>query len=195
MTIFRLIRILNVIPFLIVNEFYSLKMDDFETIESEHYVMEPLKRKDIMEVFKLFKKLNNGLELSLDRKILLMFSSTKFCYILRSQDGEIFGMGLYYFNKRDVKEKTIHEGYIGLTEKFRGIGIGTEARKNALKHFAKFKFLKGVSSRITLDNTPSLKGNINLGFEIKEKYWDKKEGKERTYLVCNLDIYRQINDE
>ena len=39
----------------------------------------------------------------------------------------------------------------------------------------------------------SFKGNIKLGFEIREKYWDESEKKERAYLVCDLDKYRQNN--
>jgi len=42
-----------------------------------------------------------------------------------------------------------------------------------------------------LDNLPSLKGNVKLGFEVKEQYWDENEKKERVYLVCNLDKYRK----
>lgn len=43
---------------------------------------------------------------------------------------------------------------------------------------------------LDLDNIPSLKGNIKLGFEVKEKYWDENEQKERVYLVCDLNKYR-----
>jgi len=109
---------------------------------------------------------------------------------LVSEKGEVFGLGLYYFNKKDILEKTIHEGYVGLKAGYRGMGIGTKARRYALQHFAQFRFLNGVSSRVSLNNLPSLKGNIKLGFEIKERYWDEKMKEERVYLVCSLDKYR-----
>jgi RimJ/RimL family protein N-acetyltransferase len=121
---------------------------------------------------------------------LLRFAGSKFCYILVSEKGEVFGLELYYFNKRDIIEKTIHQGYTGFKAGYRGMGIGTKARRYALQHFAKIDVLRGVSSRVSLDNIPSLKGNIKLGFEIKEKYWDENEQKERVYLVCDLDKYR-----
>jgi len=109
---------------------------------------------------------------------------------VKSSDGRIIGMGLYYFNKRDIIERTIHEGYTGLKTDYRGLGIGTQARRCALEHFAKFRFLNGVSSKVSLDNLPSLKSNIKLGFEVKEQYWDDNMKKERVYLVCSLDRYR-----
>lgn len=180
----------NLIPFLGRNIFYSFKLSKFEKIELENYKIEPLKRKNLKETLKLYKNLNDGKRLSLDRRLMLTFAGSKFCYILVSEKGEVFGLGLYYFNKKDILEKTIHEGYVGLKAGYRGMGIGTKARRYALQHFAQFRFLNGVSSRVSLNNLPSLKGNIKLGFEIKEQYWDEKMKEERVYLVCSLDKYR-----
>lgn len=165
-------------------------MSKFGEVEIENYKIEPLKRRNLQETLELYKQLHDGTGLSLEKRLLLRFAGSKFCYILLSEKDEIFGLGLYYFNKRDIIEKTIHEGYIGMKKEYRGMGIGTVARRNALQYFAKIDFLRGVSSRVSLDNIPSLRGNIKLGFEIKEKYWDENEQKERVYLVCDLDKYR-----
>lgn len=166
-------------------------MSKFGEVEFENYKIEPLKRRNLQETLELYKQLHDGTGLSLEKRLLLRFAGSKFCYILVSEKGEIFGLGLYYFNKRDIIEKTIHVGYTGMKKEFRGMGIGTVAFRNALQHFAKIDVLRGVSSRVSLDNIPSLigksKGNI---FEIKEKYWDENEQKERVYLVCDLDKYR-----
>lgn len=182
--------VFNLITFLGRNIFYSFKMSKFEKIELENYKIEPLKRKNLKETLELYKKLHNGNGISLEKRLMLKFVGSKFCYILVSEKGEVFGLGLYYFNKKDIIEKTIHVGYTGLKAGYRGMGIGTKARRYALQHFAKIDVLRGVSSRVSLDNIPSLKGNIKVGFEIKEKYWDENEQKERVYLVCDLDKYR-----
>jgi len=180
----------NLITFLSRNIFYSFKMSKFGEVEFENYKIEPLKRRNLQETLELYKQLHDGTGLSLEKRLLLRFAGSKFCYILVSEKGEIFGLELYYFNKRDIIEKTIHQGYTGFKAGYRGMGIGTKARRYALQHFAKIDFLRGVSSRVSLDNIPSLRGNIKLGFEIKEKYWDDNEQKERVYLVCDLDKYR-----
>ena len=159
--------ILNLIAFLSRNIFYSFKMPKFEEVEIENYKIGPLKRENLYETLELYKKLHDGKGLSLEKRLLLRFAGSKFCYILISDKGEIFGLGLYYFNKKDIIEKSIHEGYIGLKKEFRGRGIGTTSRRNALEHFSKIGFLNGVSSRVSIDNVPSLKGNVKLGFEVK----------------------------
>jgi len=191
MAVIRKVRsVFRIIAFLFRNIFFSFKMRPFEELEFDTFTMEPLRRKNVNVIFEVYKQLNDGNELSLEKRLLLWIIGKKFCYVLRSKDGTIFGMGLYYFNKRDIIEKTIHEGYVGLKTRYRGLGIGTQARKCALEHFAKFHFLNGVSSRVSLDNLPSLKGNIKLGFEVKEQYWDDNMKNERVYLVCSLDRYR-----
>lgn len=164
-------------------------MPKFGEVKIENYKIEPLKRRNLQETLELYKQLHDGTGLSLEKRLLLRFAGSKFCYILISEKDDIFGLGLYYFNKRDIIEKTIHVGYTGMKKEFRGRGIGIVAFRNALQHFAKIDVLRGVSSRVSLDNIPSSKGNIKLG-EIKEKYWDENEQKERVYLVCDLDKYR-----
>jgi len=180
----------NTTVFLIRNIMYGFKLQEFEKADFDNFEVEPLKRKNLKKVLELYKEFCEGKSLTMERYLLLRFAGSKYCYILRSKEGEVFGMGIFYFNKRDLKERTIHEGYIGLKIEYRGIGIGTLARQYAIKHFAKTGYLKGISSRISLDNVASLKGNMKLGFEIKEKYWDKEENKERAYLECDLSQYR-----
>jgi len=187
----KLKAVARIILFLNRNIFYSFKLRTFKNAEFDNYALGPLKKKDVPKILDLYKEFNEGNELSLEKRLLLKFLGNKFCYILCSKSDEIFGFGLYYFNKKDINEKTIHEGYIGIKKEFRSKGIGTNARRTALEHFSRIPSLNGVSSRVSLDNIASLKGNIKLGFEIKEKYWDENENKERVYLVCDLDKYRK----
>jgi len=177
--------------FICRNIFYSLRLDKFEVVDLGGFTMGPLNRKYFKEVIELYADLHDGKSLDRTKSLLLKLAGTKFCYIVKSSDCRIIGMGLYYFNKRDIVQRTIHQGYTGLKEEYRGMGIGTRARKKALEHFAKSEFLTGVSSRVDIDNLPSLKGNVKLGFEIKEKYWDQDLKKERVYLVCELRRYRE----
>jgi len=80
--------------------------------------------------------------------------------------------------------------YTGLKKNYRGKGIGTMARKNALYHFSQVKSIMGVSSRVSLDNEASYRGNVKLGFEVIEEYFDTTLNKERAYLVCDLKGYK-----
>ncbi len=176
--------------FIIRNILYSTNMPEFQKIEYENFTIEPCKSEYLEETFSLYKDLHNGKELSKWKKLLLHLTGSKFCYIIKSEN-KIIGLGLYYFNKKDIKEKTIHEGYIGLKKEYRGKGIGTIARQNALYHFSQMKRITGVSSRVSLDNEASYRGNIKLGFEVKEEYFDTDLSKERVYMVCDLKGYKR----
>lgn len=180
--------------FIIRNLLCSVKMPEFQKFEFDELVIESCRSEYLEEVFHLYKDLHNGKDLSRRNKLLLRLAGNKFCYVVRS-GSEIVGIGLYYFNKKDVRENTIHEGYTGLKKEYRGKGVGTIARKNALYHFSQVKSIMGVSSRISLDNEASYRGNVKLGFEVVEKYFDTGLKKERAYLICDLKKYKQTLKE
>ena len=102
----------------------------------------------------------------------------------------IIGFCFHYFNRLDLEEHTIHEGYIGLLPEYRGRGLGRELGKYALNHFADKTKLHGVSSRVSLNNQASLTAHLKLGYKIREKYYDTDMREERVYLTCDLDQYR-----
>jgi hypothetical protein len=50
-----------------------------------------------------------------------------------------------------------------------------------LRHFARCAFIKGLSSRIDLDNQASLKSGEKVGYKVQECYFDQSRSKERAY--------------
>lgn len=180
--------------FIMRNVVRSRKMPEFQKVEFDNLTIEPCRKEYLEEIFSLYKNLHNEKDLAKRNKLLLRLAGNKFCYVVKSGN-EIVGLGLYYFNKKDIMENTIHEGYTGFKKEYRGKGIGTIARKNALYHFSKVKSIMGVSSRIDLDNEASYRGNIKLGFEVRDKYFDTSLNKERVYLVCDLKEYKRTLNE
>jgi hypothetical protein len=147
--------------------------------------VEPLSRKYLAAADDLYGTLNSGARLRLLKPLLAVFGS-RFCVIARRMESdEVVGIAIYYFNARDRSEGTVHEGYIGLRETERSVGLGTFMRRHALANFAR-SGLAGVSSRISVSNLASLKSNRNLGFVPVETYIDAHTGEERHYLVCDL---------
>jgi RimJ/RimL family protein N-acetyltransferase len=150
----------------------------------------PLSRSDIKHVERLYASINGGSPLDLRKKAALWLHAPRLGIGVRdAATGELIGMSLYYFNARDRREGTVHEGYIGLDASLRGAGLGTVVRRHALRQFA-FAGLRGVSSRISLANTASLNGNLKLGFVPVDTYFDPSMGEQRHYLVCDLQPYR-----
>jgi GNAT superfamily N-acetyltransferase len=147
--------------------------------------VEPLSRAYLAAADNLYAEMNCGARLR-QMRVLLSMLGPRFCLLARRTDSnEVVGMAIYYFNARDRREGTVHEGYIGLREAERSAGLGTFMRRHALKNFAR-SGLEGVSSRISVNNLASLKSNTNLGFVPVETYVDPSTGEERHYLVCDL---------
>jgi len=165
-------------------------MPEFQRFEFDGLVIEPCRRGHLKETFDLYSDLHNGTDLSWRNRWLLHLVGNKLCYVIKSGN-EIVGLGLYYFNRKDIEENAIHEGYTGLKKGYRGKGIGTTARKNALYHFSQIKSIMKASSRVDLDNKASYRGNTKLGFEVREKYFDTTSNKERVYMTCDLKEYKK----
>lgn len=120
--------------------------------------------------------------MSLQNKVVWMLLGSKFCFVAEDIEGNVIGVALYYVNKRDKKDGTIHACFSGVTENARGKGVATELRSHAILHFEENGF-KGISSRISLRNEKSLSVNLKLGFEPMETYFDEGLQEERHYLV------------
>lgn len=161
-------------------------IDSFAAAWFGEFVVEPLSGRYLAAVDELYASLNDGERLGLPKTIVLRLAGARLCLIARHVDsGEVVGMVIYYFNARDRKEGTVHEGYIGLREAERGRGLGTFMRRHALRNFAR-SGLSGVSSRISTGNLASLRSNRSLGFVTVETYFDPSMGEKRYYLICDL---------
>ena len=88
-------------------------------------------------------------------------------------------------NKRDVVEKTIHLGFVGVLSEWQGKRVATTIMTIATDHFNNSR-LDGISSRVSLNNLPSLKLHANHGFKPVEKYFDNEMNEERYYLIRPL---------
>lgn len=188
----RAIAPLRGVVFLLRNWCVARELPIVPTAELGHLEFCPCAPDLAVPVERLYEVLNDGQPLSRDKRLLLRLLGQKLCVVVRNKkDGAIVGMSLYYFNARDRVDRTVHEGYTGIVAQYRGQGLGTSLRKHAIRHFARCPHLRGVSSRVSVDNLPSLNINLRLGFEIVERYHDPVLGVERVYLVCDLDPYRQ----
>lgn len=167
--------------FILRNCWSARRLTSFGASKNMAMSIEGLKRRQILQALKVYKSLSDGNNLSICKVILLLFFPGRLC-LVAVREGKVIGVELFYFNKRDVECGTVHEGYIGVIPEAQGGGIGTALRKKACRHFSKSGLL-GISSRVSLNNTKSLKSAKNAGFSIQEEYYDSRLGEERCYLV------------
>jgi len=122
------------------------------------------------------------------KRLLCRYLGRKLTFIvIKDPEGarELVGLHIFYFNKRDKIDGTIHEGFIGVHESMRNKQLSSQMRAEAIRHF-KTSCLSGISTRISLDNYPSIRSAERSGFEIRQQYLDLHTNTERAYLVCEF---------
>lgn len=130
----------------------------------------------------IYKELN-GVDLSKYHRKLYQRHGDKLFFLSIDKDRDkVVGIDMFYFNPRDFKENTVHEGFIGVLPESQGQGIATMMRQEAIKHFKK-NGLSGISTRISKNNLGSLCSAEKLGFKPVEEYFDNEMKEERYYLV------------
>ena len=180
--------------FFIRNLWCGRKIIPFTETNFGPFIIKPLSKKYLPAVVNLYRVLNGGGRLDLQEMAILWLLGSRFCLVaLDSGRNEVVGIAIYYFNVRDRKQDTVHEGYIGLREAVRSVGLGTFIRRHALENFA-LSGLSGMSSRVTVSNLPSLRGNKKLGFIPIETYFDPSIGEERHYLICDFRSVDRLFD-
>lgn len=110
--------------------------------------------------------------LSLRTKVLLSLVGARLCFVARKEANLTIGVQLFYFNERDHKENTIHEGFVAVAPAYQGQNIASTMRLRSLQHF-KHCGLAGVSSRVRSANAASLKSAQKAGFLVAEKRGDE----------------------
>lgn len=169
--------------FVLRNVFMAIRMPDLPHINEHVVELGPFRRKDLRGVKHLYASCNRGGGLSFERQLVLWLVGGGLCLTVKNPSGGLVGVSIFYFNDKDRRDGTVHEGFIGLTSEYQSKGLGTRMRRVALEHF-KSGGLKGVSSRVSLSNVRSLKGNLNIGYVPVEKYYDNVLAEERYYMVC-----------
>jgi RimJ/RimL family protein N-acetyltransferase len=141
-------------------------------------------RKELKEALCIYSFYNNQNKIGISRYIVYLFISRKMVFIARDISvNRIIGTELYYFNQRDLREKTVHQGFRRILPAWQGRGIGTSLTGYAVNHFKNSK-INGISSRVSLNNMASLRSNMKLGFRPVEEYFDENMHENRYYLIC-----------
>lgn len=141
---------------------------------------------DEKSISEIYKNLNDGAIYSLIQRMLFSRIGRQFMFVVEEIDplgkSQIVGMNMYYLNKRDHQENTIHEGFIGVLPKIAGQGVATKMREMAVSHFKMARF-SGISTRISLNNVASLVSARKIGFQTVEEYQEQATCEQRLYMV------------
>lgn len=189
---FRLLKIINNrlegYLFFYRNIVFFRKFESVQTSKSQGLILRGADISDFERIDEIYKELN-GVGLSPLNRRVLQCSSKKLIIVLEEElkdRSQIVGISLFYMNARDFKEKTIHEGFIGVIPEHEGRGLATRMRRYAIAHFSRAGF-KGISTRISKRNLGSLRSAEKLGFQPVEEYFDPSMSEDRYYLIFRFE--------
>ena len=175
------------IVFITYNTYKSLFIKGIKEISVNGVMYRVAKKNEFKKINEIYKYFHKGENISILKKFIYKYINSKLILIAVTNEngGEnIVGMNMFYFNKRDIADKTIHEGFIGVLPKLNGLGIATNLRLFAIKYF-KRNNINGISSRISADNIASLKSAEKINLLPVEKQIDEITNKEIYYLKTN----------
>jgi len=178
-------RIAGDVMFIVQHVARGVRLAGFQTLGDSHFRVRGATRADIITLDKLYRMLPHGEGLESRFTWLLRLSGRRYCLIAEDSGGRIAGFTLYYFNARDGADGTIHEGFIGVDSDYRGRGVSSLLRHEAVRHF-KATGLKGMSTRISVSNDASMSLALRLGFQVVERYFDPAWREDRAYLVLRF---------
>ena len=167
----------------------ACKFVDFKSEEVDGLRFRGYSAADAKVISEIYRDLNDGAVFSRIQRGLYSHIGRRCLLVAERKDAvgasKIVGMNMYYLNKRDFQENTIHEGFIGVVPEAGGQGIATKMRQIAIRHFKAAGF-SGISTRISLNNTASLVSAKKIGFQPVEEYQEPSTGEQRYYMVCKF---------
>jgi|LakMenEpi03Aug12_release.lakeMendotaPanAssembly.Ray.scaffolds.fasta_scaffold468686_1 GNAT superfamily N-acetyltransferase len=156
--------------FLARNIWLSRSLDSIPPLTSDRLRLQGVCRARLPSLDALFASAPRDVRPTRDLRSLYESHGNRLALIAESCSDagwEVAAADLYYFNERDGKESTIHEGLLFVREPFRSLGISNAMRRHALAHFGQ-QGICGISTRIRQSNTRSLRSAEACGFRIVE---------------------------
>lgn len=153
--------------YLILNLRHAVGLTDFRAARLHGILLRGLEATELCTIQKICASAGYPRALSLHRRILYFLLGRKLALVAEDPDGTLVGVVLYYFNPRDIEERTIHEGLICVIPSRQGQGIGKAMRTYALQHFDARHGL-GMSSIVAVDNLRSLRPLLSMGFVVRK---------------------------
>lgn len=166
------------------NYLIARRFSGFSCSTNGDMLLRAFQRHDLAVLDVIYRTYNGGRRLATRFRWLLILSGHAQCIVVEHPVGSIVGFSLYYFNERDIAERTVHEGFIAVTE--RHCGFGSALREKSLNYFEK-RGIGGVSTRISKSNRASLQSAKMLGFQVMEEYYDEGLAEERVYMIKRFD--------
>lgn len=176
----------------------SFKIKPQKVVRNNNHTIRMARQGEIIESFRLYCALHDGNKLSLVKQFLYLIAGRKLLVVALKAEGadghkeKMVGVDMYYVNKMDAKQRTVHEGFVGVLPCSEGKGIATEMRNYAAVVF-KESGVAGISTRVSHANSASLYSAKKVGFSPIESYYDEGMKEGRYYMIKKINGCSDLN--
>jgi hypothetical protein len=146
----------------VVNGFYLPNIPLFRYNE---YTFRGMHRSELLQVNHIQCMLRNGKKWNIWRKILYYSFGRRLAIVALDKYGRILGFQLLYFRSHEVRQRILHEAFIGILPEYRGNKLSQHLRKYSIKHFMDTP-IRAISSQIDIENIPSIKSALASGGKL-----------------------------
>lgn len=176
------LSLLNGCQFILENLWATRKLPLIKTVKVGELTIGFPRKNELQEVMNIYQELRSSQSISLANDVIWRLLRRKLVFVAKDLKNNILGIGLTYFNKRDIEERTLHLAFLGVKVSASNRGIGSMIEQTEVNHFKNTNLL-GLSARISLSNIGALRISERNGFVPITKYYDTTMGEERYYLI------------
>jgi ribosomal protein S18 acetylase RimI-like enzyme len=151
--------------FLIRNTQAARPLSPMQEIGFSNYKFIGLPGDRINELDELHQLVREGRRLNFWRKTFYKYQGSKVCGVVINDRDLLVGFNYYYFRENELKDKIIHEAFLGISPNERGKGIATALQRYTLNQLSK-QPLTGVSGNVEKANLPSIKMLQRVGYDF-----------------------------
>ena len=154
-----------------------------ETTHGE-YQIRAFKRSEWYELTRSYA-MAAGTEMPLFNRLVLYLCGGRLCVVAVNKNNWPVGFDHFYFNDHDLRDSTVHEGYVAVVPAHERQGLASALRRHSIEHFRRAG-LVGITTRISHDNAGSMISAKKCGFETVEDYIDLDTNEMRSFMIARL---------
>lgn len=162
----------------------SKKMSDIGSHSMDDYTISTLQFGNICKLRNGYREVF-GTPMSVTLFLSILINRKKTCYIL-TRRGEIVAVNFFYFHRNEFDSGYIHSAFMFVNPHYQGHGIGGRFKSKVLDLLKQQSIVKGVYTRISVENVKSLSIQKRYMFEVVSSYIDMHSGEKCHYMLLKF---------
>ena len=169
---------------LFYNHMCSKKMSDIGNYSMDDYTISTLRFSNIYKLKNEYREVF-GTPMPTSLFLLILINRKKTCFVL-TKKGEIIAVNFFYFHRNEFDNGYIHSAFMFVKPRYQGQGIGGKFKSKVLDLLKQQSIIKGIYTRISVENVKSLSIQKRYMFEVISSYIDMQSGEKCHYMLLKF---------